>query len=96
MQVRFGTEIENIAQNYIGDSDPMDHVEHFRDRWNLMPKEEWIHKLIHTLDTISKHWYLELEMHRETTNWDELNQRFKVTFTFEHEYPSTDAELKAI
>jgi hypothetical protein len=43
-----------------------------------------------------KNWYLELEMHRETTRWDELVQRFKVTFTFEHESPSIDAMLQAI
>jgi hypothetical protein len=35
-------------------------------------------------------------MHRETTNWDELTQRFKVTFTFEHESPSIDAVVQVI
>ena len=51
---------------------------------------------IHTLDTIPKKWYLELEMHRETVNWDQLIQRFKVTFTFEHESPLLDEALQAI
>jgi hypothetical protein len=37
---------------------------------------------------------MELEMHREKTIWDELTQKFKVTFTFEHKYPSIDATLK--
>jgi hypothetical protein len=44
----------------------------------------------------SKNWYLELEMRRETTIWDELVQRFKVTFTFEHESPLMDAVVQAI
>jgi hypothetical protein len=57
---------------------------------------KWTHKFIHTLDTILKNWYLELEMHKETTNWDELVQIFKVTFTFEHESPLMDATLQAI
>jgi hypothetical protein len=48
------------------------------------------------LDTLLKNWYLELEMHRETTNWDQLIQRFKVTSTFELESPLLDATLQAI
>jgi hypothetical protein len=52
-----------------------------------------IHRFIHTLDTIPKNWYLELEMRRETTRWEELVQRFKVMFTFEHESPSIDVVL---
>jgi len=37
-----------------------------------------------------------MEMHRETTSWDELVQRFKVTFNFEHESPLVDAALQFI
>jgi hypothetical protein len=96
MQIRFGTEEENIAQKYTGESDPTGHVEQCRDLWSSVPETEWMHIFIHTLDTILKNWYLELEMHRETTRWEELVQRFKVTFTFEHESPSIDAVLQAI
>jgi hypothetical protein len=35
-------------------------------------------------------------MGRETTNWDELTQRFKITFTFENESPLVNATLQAI
>jgi hypothetical protein len=45
------------------------------------------------LDTILRNWYLELEMHTETVDWDELTQRFKVTFTFWHESPLLDTTL---
>jgi hypothetical protein len=41
--------------------------------------------VIHTLEMIAKNWYLELEMHRDTTDWDYMTQRFKVTLTFENE-----------
>jgi hypothetical protein len=53
-----------------------------------VPEIEWMHIFIHTLDTISKNWDMELEMRRETKQWEELVQRFRVTFTFEHEYTS--------
>jgi hypothetical protein len=32
----------------------------------------------------------------ETTRWEELIQRFKITFTFEHESPSIDVALQEI
>jgi hypothetical protein len=45
---------------------------------------------------IPKNWYLELEMRRETVNRDKLTQRFKVTYTFEHESPLIDVALHSI
>jgi hypothetical protein len=96
MQIRFGTEGENIAHKYTGESDPAGHVEQCRDLWGSVPETEWTHIFIHTLGTILKNWYLELEMRRETTRWEELIQRFKIMFTFEHESPSIDATLQAI
>jgi hypothetical protein len=57
-----------------------------------------MHKFIHTLNTIPKNRYLELEIHRETTKWDELIQRFKVNLllNMKHEYPLLDATLQVI
>jgi hypothetical protein len=37
-----------------------------------------------------------MEIRRETTRWDELVRRFKVTFKFEHESPSKDVALWTI
>jgi hypothetical protein len=59
-------------------------------------KTEWSHRFIHTLDTIPRKWYLELEMCREKEAWEGLVQRFKVTFTFEHESPSIKSSLQTI
>jgi hypothetical protein len=33
---------------------------------------------------------MQMEMQKETTSWGELVQRFKVTFTFEHESTLVD------
>jgi len=93
MQVRFGIEPKNIAQKYTGICDPTDHIMQCKDIWILVSKKEWTHRFIHTFDTIPKNWYLELELHRETVNWDQLIQWFKVAFTFEHESPLLDASL---
>jgi hypothetical protein len=62
------------------------HVEKCRDLWSSVPKTKWMHRFIHTLDTIPKNSYLELEMHGETSRWEELVKRFKIMFTFEPKY----------
>jgi hypothetical protein len=61
-----------------------------------VPKQEWMHRFIHTLETVPRNWYLELEVHRGTMNWEELIQNFKVTFNFEVESPLVDAVLQVI
>jgi hypothetical protein len=48
------------------------------------------------LDTIPKNWYLELEVHRGTTDWEDLTHNFKVTFKFEDDTPSVDTTLQII
>jgi hypothetical protein len=96
IQVRFGNELENITQKYTGESDPPGHVEQCRTLWSSVPEAEWTRIFIHTLDTIPKNWYLELETCRETTRWDELVQKFKVTFKFEYESPLMVATLQAV
>jgi hypothetical protein len=96
MQIRFGIEEKGIGQKCIGERDPASHVEQCRDLWSSVQEIKWMHKFIHKLDTIPKNWYLELEMRREMTQWEELIQRFRVTFTFKHESPSIDAMLQDI
>jgi hypothetical protein len=43
MQVRFGTDVENVEQKYIGVSDPTGHMEQCRNKWRSTSKDEWIH-----------------------------------------------------
>jgi hypothetical protein len=52
-----------------------------------------MHRFLHTLDTILKNRYLELQMHIETMNWNEIAQGFKITFTCENESPLVDTTL---
>ena len=35
-------------------------------------------------------------MHKETKTWETLQQKFTVTFSFEHENPNIDTALKQI
>jgi hypothetical protein len=51
---------------------------------------------IHTLEMVPKNWYLELEVHRGKTDWEELTRNFKVTFRFEVESPLVNEALQVI
>jgi len=85
--------VEYTTHKYVEEGNPTDHVTQCENIWSMTMKKEWTHKFIHTLETIPKNWYLELEMHRDTADWDYMTQRFKVTFNFEHESPLVDVEL---
>jgi hypothetical protein len=65
-------------------------------QWRSVPKQEWTHLFVHTLDTIPKNWYIELEVHKETRDWEELTKNFKVTFSFENNNPLIDSALQVI
>ena len=57
---------------------------------------EWVHLFIHTLGTIPKNGYIEIELRRGIKDWSLLIDGFKLTFGFESEYPEIDDALKVI
>ena len=71
----------------------MEHVIQRIETWNKVPRQDWTHLFVHTLDTIPKNWYLELEVRKETTNSEELNHNFKETFSFEDDAPLVESYL---
>jgi hypothetical protein len=64
--------------------------------WKMTPPEEWPHHFIHTLEGISTNWYTDQELRKGTTTWETLQQKFSITFSFEHKNPNIDATLKQI
>jgi hypothetical protein len=62
----------------------------------MTPLEEWPHHFIHTLEGIPTNWYVDQELHRGIAKWIALQQKFIVTFSFEHENPNMDSTLKQI
>jgi hypothetical protein len=62
----------------------------------MTPLEGWYRHFIHTLEGIPANWYMDQEMRKETKTWVTLQQKFTVTFSFEHENPNIDVALKQI
>jgi hypothetical protein len=85
-----------LHRSILGLSCPTDHLTQCTVTWSSVPKKEWMHLFVHTLDTIPKNWYIELEVHRGTTDWEYLTHNFKVTFNFEDDAPSVDTTLQII
>jgi hypothetical protein len=75
LRIRFDAEQEHrYEEKYEGFGQPQEHVDKCIVQWRLVPPEEWPHHFIHTLEGIPKNWYTEQEQHRETANWEEIQQ----------------------
>ena len=61
--------------------------------WSDIPREQWVHRFINTLDTIPINWYLQLELCLVTSDWEGMIQNFVTTFLFDNEFPSVDQAL---
>ena len=92
----FSNDKECLQKKYIGESDPKSHIQSCEHNWSDIPKDEWVHRFIHTLDQIPKNWYTETELRRGTTTWPLMIDSFELTFTFESEYPSINQALDVV
>jgi hypothetical protein len=81
---------------YTGQSCPKDHVRSCEEAWSNIPKEQWVHKFINTLDTTPINWYLQAELCLVTTDWYGMTQNFIATFLFESQYPTVDQALQIV
>jgi hypothetical protein len=78
---------------YTGRSLPKDHVKRYEGAWSDIPREQWVHKFINTMDMTPINWYLQAKLRLITTDWEGMIQNFVTTFSFESEYPLVDQEL---
>ena len=80
----------------MGLSNHKDNITNYVEAWSVVHQQEWVHRFILTLDIVPKNWYIELEVHRGTTNWADLSQKFLVTSSFEHDNPNVDVSFQII
>lgn len=89
MQIRFGETREYGSGKYSGMNDP-------REQRNELPREEWPHMFIHTLESIPNNWYTQLELQRETVSWEDLKANLINTFSPNEEDVMVDTTLQLI
>ena len=81
---------------YDGKNSPHSHLREFHTLWALRPKDEWIHAFIHTLDEMSRSWYISVKLHREITTWEEMTVCFAHTFGFAYANAEVNNALQII
>ena len=91
--IRFGERLDGIECQYDGQTSPRLHIELCTKKWCA---DKRIHFFVHTLDTSSRNWYTETELHRGTENWPLMIEGFELNFNFESEYPEIDDALGSI
>ena len=79
-------------QRYLGTSNPQDHLQTCEEQWRSIGYQEemWVHRFVHSLDTIPHAWYLEEERKRGTSSWMEVARKFVRCFSF-----TGDTELES-
>ena len=82
MMVRFNDSEVYHAGRYDGRNDPTSFLMECQALWASQPKDEWVHDFVHTLDEMSRSWYVVEELHRTITTWEELSICFMQTFSF--------------
>jgi hypothetical protein len=71
-------------------------VQSCEEAWSDIPREQWVHRFINTLDTTPINWYLQAELRLITADWEGMLQNFVTTFLFESEFPSVDQALQIV
>ena len=62
LEIRFSENVSYVGQKYIGFMYHVDHLENYCVTWRMIPRQEWVHLFIHTLDTVPKNWYTLVEL----------------------------------
>jgi hypothetical protein len=94
--VHFSDQDESYEVRYTGQSCPRDHMRSCEEVWSIIPKEQWVHNFINTLDTTPINWYLQPEICLATTYWYGMTQNLIDTFLFESQYPTVDQSLQIV
>ena len=64
--------------------------------WASQPKDEWVHAFFHTLDEMSRSWYVVAELRRTITTWEELSICFAEMFSFRDANPEVHNAFQII
>lgn len=96
MWIRFGLVDTEINVKYDGKVDPREHIHLCTTTWEEIPRHEWVHGFIHTLEIIPQNWYLETELRHGTMSWEDMADGFILTFSFEDDFPCIDSALQEV
>ena len=96
LRLRFIDQSQEVRSKFNGQNSPQEHLKQCYAAWEHVPREEWVHKFVHTLEPIAKNWYTEVELRHGTVSWDDLVDSFMLTFSINEFFPTLDADVRLI
>ena len=87
---------QEVRSTFNGMTNPQGHLEQCYEAWKHVPREEWVHRFVHTLEPIAKNWYAEVELRHGTISWDSLVDSFVLTFSINEVCPTLDVAVRLI
>ena len=54
LRLRFVNQFQEVRSKFNGQNSPQDHLRQCYAAWENIPREEWVHKLMHTLEPIAQ------------------------------------------
>ena len=88
---------QEVRSRFNGKTSPQEHLEQCYEACKHVPCEEWVHRFVHTLKSVSKSWYAEVELiHHGTVSWVGLIDSFVLTFSINEVFPALDAAIRLI
>ena len=71
-------------------------MEQCYEAWRHVPREEWVHRFVHTLEPVAKNWYAEVELRHGTVSWTSLADSFLLTFSINDVFPTLEKAIRLI
>jgi len=81
---------------YDCETNPREHIQLCTTTWKEIPQQEWVHRVIHTLETIPQNWYLERDLRHGIASWEDMVDGFILTFIVEDDCPYIDSSLQIV
>ena len=62
LRLSFINQVQEARSNFIGQNSPREHLRQIYTAWDNIPREEWVHKFVHTLEPLAQNRYMEAEL----------------------------------
>ena len=62
LRLSFITQVQAARRKFIGPNSPQTHLRHSYAAWDTIPREERVHKFVHTLEPLAQKWYMEVAL----------------------------------
>ena len=59
LRLSFMNQVQEARSKFIGQNSPQEHLRQNYAAWDNIPRAEWVHQFVHTLEPLAQNWYME-------------------------------------